>query len=92
MKPEIEVIFIDVGNTLRVLVKDAPYQAVARKEIAELVGTSEPPDAFCEQLDARYKVYRKWAFESLREASEKELWTQLDAPRLAGREDRAAVR
>jgi len=80
MKPDIEVIFIDVGNTLRVLVKDAPYQAVARKEIAELVGTSEPPDAFCEQLDARYKVYRKWAFESLREASEKELWTQWMLP------------
>jgi putative hydrolase of the HAD superfamily len=76
MKPDIEVIFIDVGNTLRVLVKDEPYQADARRRIAELVGTADAPDAFCEQLDARYKVYRKWAFESLREASERELWTR----------------
>jgi len=76
MKPNIEVIFIDVGNTLRVLVKDEPYQAEARRRIAELVGTEEAPEAFCEQLDARYKIYRKWAFESLREASEKELWTR----------------
>jgi len=76
MKPDIEVIFIDVGNTLRVLVKDEPYQADARRQIAALVGTAEEPEAFCAQLDVRYKVYRKWAFESLREASERELWTR----------------
>jgi HAD superfamily hydrolase (TIGR01662 family) len=76
MKPNIEVIFIDVGNTLRVLVKDEPYQADARRQIATLVGVTESPDDFCAELDKRYKVYRKWAFETLREASEKELWTR----------------
>ncbi len=76
MKPNIEVIFIDVGNTLRVLVKDEPYQADARRQIAGLVGAAESPEDFCEQLDQRYKIYRKWAFETLREASEKELWTR----------------
>jgi len=80
MHTDIEVIFIDVGNTLRVLVEDEVYQAQARQKIASLTGTSESPDAFCALLDARYKVYRKWAFETLREASEKELWTSWMLP------------
>jgi len=73
---DIEVIFIDVGNTLRVLVEDEPYQAEARKKIADFVGTDESPEVFCDMVDQRYKLYRKWAFETLLEASERELWTR----------------
>jgi FMN phosphatase YigB (HAD superfamily) len=80
MNHDIEAIFIDVGNTLRVLVQDEPYQAQARQQIATLVGTHESPESFCAQLDERYKVYRKWAFETLLEASEKELWTHWMLP------------
>jgi len=80
MPPEIEAIFIDLGNTLRMLVKDEAHQAKARQRIVELVGTREAPEAFCEKLDARYKIYRKWAFENLREAPEAELWTRWLAP------------
>lgn len=76
MQPTIEAIFIDVGNTLRLLVADEPHQAGARSEIAALVGVQESPEAFCAMLDQRYKGYRKWAFETLREASEQELWTR----------------
>ena len=76
----IEVIFIDVGATLRYLVQDEPYQAHARQQIAALVGTEESPDAFCEMLDKRYKIYRKWAFETLLEASERDLWTKWMLP------------
>ena len=76
MQPTIEAIFIDVGNTLRLLVADEPHQANARREIAALVGVRESPEAFCDMLDQRYKGYRKWAFETLREASEQELWTK----------------
>lgn len=76
MKYDIEAIFLDVGNTLRILLKDEAYQAEARQQIAELVGTQELPETFCARLDTRYKVYRKWAFENLIEASEKELWTR----------------
>jgi HAD superfamily hydrolase (TIGR01549 family)/HAD superfamily hydrolase (TIGR01509 family) len=76
----IEAIFIDVGATLRYLVEDEPYQARARKQIATYVGTEESPEAFCELLDARYKLYRKWAFETLLEASERELWTKWMLP------------
>jgi putative hydrolase of the HAD superfamily len=76
MNQDIEVVFIDVGNTLRVLVEDQAYQAQARAKIAALVGARESPEAFCELLDERYKVYRKWAFQTLTEASERELWTR----------------
>jgi HAD superfamily hydrolase (TIGR01509 family) len=80
MNHNIKVIFIDVGATLRYLVEDEPYQAEARKQIATLVGTDESPGSFCELLDARYKVYRKWAFETLLEAPERELWTKWMLP------------
>ena len=73
---EIDAIFLDVGNTLRILLKDEPHRAAARKEIARLAGTSQDPDAFVAELDKRYKTYRKWAFEQMVEASEKELWTK----------------
>jgi putative hydrolase of the HAD superfamily len=80
MKQNIEAIFLDVGNTLRILVKDEVHQSRARKEIASLLGTDEYPDLFCQELDRRYKVYRKWAFENMVEASEVELWTRWLAP------------
>ena len=76
MKDDIEAIFLDVGNTLRVLIKDEPHQSKARQQMAVLAGTHESPEAFWAQLDARYKTYRKWAFENLIEASERELWTR----------------
>jgi len=73
----IEVIFLDVGNTLRLIVDDEPYQADARKKIATLLGiVDESPEAFVERLEERYKKYRAWAFDTLREASEEELWTR----------------
>ncbi len=79
-KPDIQAIFIDLGNTLRILIKDPEHMARARRKIVELVGTDEDPDAFCARLEARYKVYRKWAFENLTEAPEAELWTRWMAP------------
>jgi HAD superfamily hydrolase (TIGR01549 family) len=75
MKPDIEAIFLDVGNTLRILLKEEPHRAAARKQIVALVGTSTSPEIFCTELDNRYKEYRKWAFEHKVEASEKELWS-----------------
>ncbi len=76
MSKDIQAIFIDVGNTLRILVEDEPYQARARQQIATLVGVQETPEVFCQKLDTRYKIYRKWAFETLLEAPERELWTR----------------
>lgn len=80
MNSEIEAIFIDLGNTLRVLVKDPEHMARARQALAALVGTDEDPQAFYARLEERYKAYRKWAFENTREAPEAELWTRWLAP------------
>ncbi|MBN2499370.1 MAG: HAD family hydrolase [Anaerolineales bacterium] len=73
---DIKAIFLDVGNTLRIVIPDEPFQAQARQQLATLVGTTQTPDAFCEQIDVRWKVYRKQSKETLIEASEKELWTR----------------
>jgi HAD superfamily hydrolase (TIGR01549 family) len=80
MDVSIEAIFLDVGNTLRILTKNEAHQSQARRRIAELVGTDEDPEVFCQKLDERYKQYRKWAFEQLNEAPEAELWTRWLAP------------
>ncbi|MGE5222591.1 MAG: HAD family hydrolase, partial [Omnitrophica WOR_2 bacterium] len=80
MKPETTAIFLDLGSTLRILVKDETHMAQARRRVADLTGTDEEPDAFCVKLDERYKTYREWAFENLAEAPESELWTRWLAP------------
>jgi len=80
MMQNIEAIFIDLGNTLRILIKDPEHMARARQRIVELVGTDEDPVAFVAKLDERYKTYRKWAFENLREAPESEMWTRWLTP------------
>lgn len=80
MSPNIEAVFLDLGNTLRVLLKDEGHQSRARSEITLLLGTDEDPLAFCDRLAERYKVYRKWAFANLAEAPESELWTRWLVP------------
>jgi HAD superfamily hydrolase (TIGR01549 family) len=80
VNPPVDTIFLDLGNTLRVLVKDEQHMAAARCKIAEMVGTAEDPAAFCEKLNLRYKEYRKWAFAELTEAPEAELWTRWLTP------------
>ena len=80
MNRNIEAIFLDVGNTMRKLVKSEPQQAYARQQLAALVGTQESPEAFCEMLAGRYKTYREWALANMAEAPEKELWTRFMLP------------
>lgn len=76
MKPGIEAIFLDVGNTLRIVLPDEAFIVKARKDLLEMVRPPLPEDAFFDLLEARWKAYRKQSKESLIEASEKELWTQ----------------
>ena len=80
MNHKVEAIFLDHGNTLRIVVKDELFQAQARQQLAALVGVQESPEAFFERLDERYKVCRKRAKETLIEASERELWTRRMLP------------
>ena len=80
MAGEIEAIFLDVGNTLRIVVEDEEFQLQARQGLMDLVGTQDTEDLFFAKLDERWKAYRKWSFENLTEASEKELWTRFMLP------------
>lgn len=75
MTRNIEAIFLDVGNTLRIVLDDPPFRAQARDQLMALVDSQEAPEAFFERLDARWNVYRKQSKKTLVEASEKELWT-----------------
>ena len=76
MNDRIEAILFDLGNTLRVLYEDEAYQTEAKRKMAELAGTNMEPEAFYEFIDCRYEGYRKWAFDTMREAPESELWTK----------------
>jgi HAD superfamily hydrolase (TIGR01662 family) len=77
MAPDISAIFLDVGNTLRIVIKEEQFQAAARAELMKLINAREPSEeAFFAQMDVRWKAYRKWSFDNLTEASEKELWTK----------------
>lgn len=80
MKHDIRAIFLDVGNTLRIVVEDAAFQTQARQQLATLIGATEPIPALFARLDGRWKAYRKWSFDNLTEASEKELWTRFLLP------------
>ena len=76
MDHPIEAIFLDVGNTLRIVIEDKEFMAQAKKALMMLVGTKETEEAFFTKLDARWNSYRKQSKETLLEASEKELWTK----------------
>jgi putative hydrolase of the HAD superfamily len=77
---EIEAIFLDVGNTLRIVIKDEGFMTNSKRQIVKMTGAQMAPDAFFDFLEARYQVLRKRAKEQLIEASEKEMWTQWMLP------------
>ncbi len=76
MANNIEAIFLDVGNTMRIVIKDQEFSQQAKKDLMALVGTSQPEDLFFQGLESRWEAYRKQSKASLIEASEKELWTK----------------
>lgn len=76
MNPEIEAIFLDIGNTLRIVVPDEEFQKQAKEKLMALVETKESSEVFFAELDSNWKIYRKQSKENLIEASEKELWTK----------------
>jgi HAD superfamily hydrolase (TIGR01509 family) len=76
MSANIEAIFLDVGNTLRIVIEDREFMCQAKKDLMALVGAQEPEDEFFQGLEARWKAYRKQSKASLVEAPERELWTK----------------
>jgi len=75
-----DAIFFDLGGTLRLVERDAEFEATARKKIAEYLGYTGDPDELCQFLDDRYEGYRKWCFREMKEAPEEELWGKWLAP------------
>lgn len=75
MNLDIEAIFLDHGNTLRVVVKDEAFSSQARQGIMDLIGTQDSEAVFFAKLEERWKTYRKWSIECMIESCEKELWT-----------------
>lgn len=82
MSNEIKAVFLDVGNTLRLVVEDEAFQVKSRQQLVELTGSKLDPDDYVEFLEERYKVLRKNAKENMVETSEKEMWTQAMLPDL----------
>jgi len=76
MNPDIEAIFLDVGNTLRIVLEEPDFQQNAMQELMRLVGTLESQEAFFEKLETRWKAYRKASKASLLESPEEILWTK----------------
>ncbi len=76
MNTDIRVIFLDHGNTLRVVVRDEAFATRARQGIMELVGSQENEVSLFAKLDERWQAYRKWSITDMVEATEKELWTK----------------
>ena len=76
MSQNIEAIFLDVGNTLRIVVEDPDFMAQAKKDLMALIGVTKSEDEFFEGLETRWKAYRKQSKGTLVEASEKDLWTK----------------
>ncbi len=77
---EMEAIFLDVGNTLRIVLEEQDFRARSRQGLVDLTGARDTPDAFYEKLANRYKALRRRAKEQLIEASEKEMWTEWMLP------------
>src|SRR5512141_598638 len=76
MSKNIEAIFLDVGNTLRIVVEDLEFMRQAKTDLMTLVDAKEPEHEFFQCLEARWKAYRKQSKASLLEACEEELWTK----------------
>lgn len=76
MTVDIKAIFLDVGNTLRIVVEDEVFQSDAKRELMLLVGAQGSSEEFFKVIEARWNAYRKESKVSLMEASERDLWTK----------------
>ncbi len=76
MTHDIEAIFLDVGNTLRIVIEDPEFSQNAMQELMTLVGAKESQAEFFEKVEQRWKAYRKISKTDLVEACEADLWTK----------------
>ena len=73
----IDTIFVDLGDTFRVIRKDDAYSHAARKRICELLGVdADPEEYYRDVIETRYARYREWALTFYCEAPVEILWTR----------------
>ena len=72
MTPDIQTIFFDVGNTLRIVLPDQPFIDKAEADLMELIQTKETHDELFAKLEERWSKYRKMSKNTLLDASEGE--------------------
>ena len=80
MNDSVAAILFDVGNTLRIVVRDPDFMSDAKRQLVELIGSPMAPDQLFDHLEVKYKGLRKQAKEKLTEASETEMWTRWMLP------------
>ena len=77
MEKDINTIFVDLGDTFRVIRPDEAYMLQAKTEICQLLGVDGDPIEFYKNvIEPRYDKYREWALHFYCEAPEKVLWTR----------------
>ena len=77
MEKTIDTIFIDLGDTVRVIRKDEAYQYEAKAVITRCLGAdADPVEFYRDVIEPRYDKYREWALTFYCEAPVKELWTR----------------
>ena len=73
----IDTLFIDLGDTFRVIRKDEAYQREAMAVIANCLGVEGDPEEFYHNvIEPRYDKYREWAMHFYCEAPVDVLWTR----------------
>ena len=75
MNTDIRAIYLDLGDTYRIIRKEKDYILDAKQKIAEMCGTDMDPEVFYDDvISPRYDVYREWALKYFCEAPEQVLW------------------
>jgi putative hydrolase of the HAD superfamily len=76
----IDVILFDINGTLRRREPHEPTQTRATQRFLELLGKSEIPDSYWDELTSRRKKYNQWAQDHLIQLAEEEIWTRWILP------------
>ena len=75
MNTDIRAIYLDLGDTFRIIRKEKDYILDAKQKIAQMCGTDKDPEAFYDEvISPRYDIYREWALKYFCEAPEEVLW------------------
>lgn len=70
----VDGIFIDLGGTLRLEVKDAAYQNAAKAALHELAKPDLDVETFYNLITTRFAIYKTWAVNTRREVGDELLW------------------